>query len=230
MKRLYSQSFFALIMIGAAVAAFFLTPTKRMADEKNINLENLIPSAFGGWKALPQENSSIVQAPDVEKTLSKLYTGLLMRTYVNASGERMMLAIAYGPDQRDNIGKQVHKPEICYPAQGFIIKNPKSGHIQIAQSEVPVRRMVASYGERVEPLTYWLTIGNKAVNNNKDFKLNQVRYGLAGWVADGMIVRVSTIDNNVEAAYEKQAYFLSALLLAMPADKRKYLGIVAGGA
>ncbi|WP_273432192.1 exosortase-associated protein EpsI, B-type [Chitinibacter tainanensis] len=225
MKRLYIQSFFALIMIGAAVAAFFLTPTLRMADEKNIKLETLIPTSFGDWKALPQENSSIVQAPDIEKTLSKLYTGLLMRTYVNAAGERMMLAIAYGPDQRDNQGRQVHKPEICYPAQGFAIGMQRNTSINIGSRAIPGRQLVATYGERVEPITYWLTIGNTAVNNNRDFKLQQIRYGLAGLIADGMIIRVSTIGADQTAEFAKQASFIKQLSTALQPKSREYLGL-----
>jgi EpsI family protein len=39
--------------------------------------------------------------------------------YVNASGYRIMLSLAYGSDQRGAL--QAHKPEVRYPAQGFTL-------------------------------------------------------------------------------------------------------------
>jgi hypothetical protein len=39
---------------------------------------------------------------------------------VNAGGSRIMLSFAYGGDQHGSL--LAHNPEVCYPAQGFVLK------------------------------------------------------------------------------------------------------------
>jgi EpsI family protein len=43
----------------------------------------------------------------------------LLAQVINPQGYRIMLSIAYGKNQSDAL--QLHKPEICYPAQGFTL-------------------------------------------------------------------------------------------------------------
>jgi len=52
--------------------------------------------------------------------LDKLYSQILNRVYVNATGYRIMLLLAYGSDQHGSL--QADKPEVCYPAQGFALQ------------------------------------------------------------------------------------------------------------
>ncbi len=49
-----------------------------------------------------------------------------------------------------------------------------------------------------------------------DQKLAQMRYGLRGLIADGMLVRVSSIDADREHAYRVQAGFIADLAANMP--------------
>lgn len=223
MQKSITQILLSLVMIFAATAGFLLIPQHKMADDKKINLETMIPRDFADWK-VREVQESLVQAPDIEKTLNKLYTGILMRTYENSRGQQIMLSIAYGPDQRDNMGKQVHKPEICYPAQGFVIIQQRNSQLNTQFGAFPTRQLVAKLNDRIEPMTYWITIGNQAVKNNREFKLNQIKYGLRGQIADGMIVRVSTLGTDYEQAYQVQDEFVKQLLQALKPNERQYLG------
>ena len=69
-----------------------------------------------------------------------------------------MLSIAYGGDQSDTMA--VHKPEVCYPAQGFQILKNATASFSTGDGNIPVKRLVATQGPRIEPITYWTTVGD----------------------------------------------------------------------
>ncbi len=71
-------------------------------------------------------------------------------------------------------------------------------------------------GARVEPVTYWLTLGETVAATRTDRKLQQMRYGLRGIVPDGMLVRVSSIDRNADHAFTVQDQFLGDMVRAVP--------------
>ena len=81
-----------------------------------IQLEPTVPQSFGDWTELPDQPAQVVN-PQTKELLDTLYSQILTRTYVNKDGYRIMLSMAYGDDQRG--GLQAHRPEVCYPAQGF---------------------------------------------------------------------------------------------------------------
>src|SRR6185295_11767480 len=100
-------------------------------------LEQVVPAQIGEWRLLPQDGQ--VVNPQTKELLDKLYSQLLSRTYVNASGYRVMLALAYGDDQRGDL--QAHKPEVCYPAQGFALHSNEQGEVLTPFGNIPARRL-----------------------------------------------------------------------------------------
>jgi EpsI family protein len=209
-----------LSMVAAALLAIVLTPTRlTAATAPKIDLETMIPKQFGDWHQL-QELDVIAVSPEVQANLNKIYQQTLARTYVNSKGEQIMLSLAYGGDQRD--GMQVHKPEICYPAQGFQVTKLTNGTLDTGFSQIPVKRLLTTQGARIEPITYWIIIGDTVAIDNFKWKLDQLKYGLTGKIPDGMIFRVSSI-GNVESAYAIQEEFIRDLLKSLPAASRKHL-------
>jgi EpsI family protein len=209
-----------LCMVAAALLAIVLTPTRlTAATAPKIDLETMIPKQFGDWHQL-QELDVIAVSPEVQANLNKIYQQTLARTYVNSKGEQIMLSLAYGGDQRD--GMQVHKPEICYPAQGFQVTKLTNGTLDTGFSQIPVKRLLTTQGARIEPITYWIIIGDTVAIDNFKWKLDQLKYGLTGKIPDGMIFRVSSI-GNVESAYAIQEEFIRDLLKSLPAASRKHL-------
>lgn len=193
-------------MLAAAGLAFALIPHQKTADHgTRIDLEKMIPKQFGDWKT----DDKIIPLqinPEVEAKLNKIYNQTLSRTYINNKGDRVMLSIAYGSDQSDSM--QVHRPEVCYPAQGFQVIRKSTSQITIDGKTIPVRQLVAQQGNRFEPITYWITVGNKAVAGGLDRKLAQIRYGLTGTIPDGMLIRISSISTVTESAYDIQTTFI----------------------
>jgi EpsI family protein len=209
-----------LSMVAAALLAIVLTPTRlTAATAPKIDLETMIPKQFGDWHQL-QELDVIAVSPEVQANLNKIYQQTLARTYVNSKGEQIMLSLAYGGDQRD--GMQVHKPEVCYPAQGFQVTKLTNGTLDTGFSQIPVKRLLTTQGTRIEPITYWIIIGDTVAIDNFKWKLDQLRYGLTGKIPDGMIFRVSSI-GNVESAYAIQEEFIRDLLKSLPTASRKHL-------
>jgi EpsI family protein len=218
--------FIGISMLVAAGLALALTPREKVADQgPKIDLETMIPKEFGDWKldstVLPLQAIS----PSQKATLERIYSQTLSRTYVNSSGRSIMLSMAYGGDQSDEM--QVHKPEVCYPAQGFQVVKEMTGDMLTRFGMIPVKRLVATQGNRIEPITYWITIGNSVPRTSFERKLEQLHYGLTGKIPDGMLVRISSINSNDEAAYQDQAEFVKALLSSMPAeDRERIMGVI----
>lgn len=214
----------AALMVSAAAVTRALTPSAHMADAQGrFSLEQMVPKAFGDWqvdaRVIPLQVDAATQAK-----LDKIYNQTLGRTYVNRNGERIMLSIAYGGDQGDNMG--VHKPEVCYTAQGFTVRDGRQGRLDTGLGMLPVKRLFAVAGARQEPITYWITVGRKATMPGVEQRLQELRYGLSGTVPDGMLVRVSSIGADSGAAYALQDQFVRALLAALePRARERLVGV-----
>ena len=206
------------LMIGASLLAILFHPTHRIADEgPAVNLETMIPKQFGDWQDQPQQTAQIIN-PQQTDLLARLYSQTTSRTYVNSKGDAIMLTIAYGADQSD--AKQLHYPEVCYPAQGFQVVSNKVGVLQTDFGTIKVKRLVTVLGSRTEPLTYWTTVGNQVVVGGKEAKLEQLKYGFKGQIPDGLLFRISSITNEVEIGFNLQQDFASKLLKSMTSDDR----------
>lgn len=213
----------AALMFLASGAAIVLRPDQKVATVSAISLETMIPKEFGDWKEEPQRNLQVVN-PQTQALLDKLYSQILARVYINKEGYRVMLSLAYGSDQRGAL--QAHKPEVCYPAQGFTLHSNKPGPLTTPFGEIPAQRLQTSLGPRQEPVTYWFTVGDTAVQNTLQKRLVDIRYGLTGQIPDGMLFRVSSIDENVARAKQLQDNFVNQLLQAIPpADRKRLSGL-----
>jgi len=207
-----------LLMFAGAGLAYVMTPTKKIASESDkVNLEKMIPESFGEWR-IDTSVVPVLPSPELLAKLEKIYNQTLARTYISSKGQRIMLSIAYSDDQ--NEGMNIHRPEICYPAQGFDILRTVAGELVTQYGKLPVTRVLAQQRARNEPITYWVIVGDKITFFGLPHKLAQLRYGLTGKVADGMLVRVSSIDSDESGAYRLQQEFLEAMLAGMSEKDR----------
>jgi EpsI family protein len=201
---------------AAAALANALVPTERIADSRpRTPLADLVPARFGEWtedRAVPV----VLPSPDVQANLNKIYNQVLARTYVNREGYRVMLSVAYGGDQSD--GMNVHRPEVCYPAQGFEVKRVWSDHLTLADRSIPISRATARLGPRNEPLTYWIINGDKVIDARSfDGRIVQLSYTMRGKIPDGMLVRVSSIDSDPAHAFAVQDRFSREMVQSLGA-------------
>lgn len=210
----------AATLLFALAASFALTPREKISAQHKIDLESMIPKQFGDWRGVDAP-VPLITPPDIVASLKLLYSQTLARTYINSHGERIMLSVAYGGDQSD--GLQAHRPEVCYYAQGFRVSDPAPASVSFSSTHIPVEQLVATQGARIEPITYWITVGDTAIAGKIQQKLAQLRYGLTGRIPDGILVRVSSIGRDNPAAYRQHAEFIQAMLAGMPDADRVHL-------
>jgi EpsI family protein len=213
------------LMFAASISAVAARPSmkaKAAVLEPAFSLEAMIPKRFGDWREEPQRSVQVIN-PQRQEQLDSLYSEILSRTYVNAGGYSIMLSLAYGGDQRGAL--RAHMPESCYQGQGFTLHKTEQGQLATPFGEIPVRRMFTSLGPRQEPVTYWISAGDKVVPTWQS-RLVELSYTFTGRVPDGILFRVSSIDADQARANRMQDQFVNQLLQAVsPAERTRLSGL-----
>ena len=210
-----------MLMTLSGVLTKAMTHPNRAAEQLDtINLETIIPREFDRWK-IDSSTAALMVNPDDKGLLNKLYSQTLARTYVNNAGEHVMLSIAYGRDQSSDL--QVHRPEICYATGGFDISSMSKTFLDTTIGRIPVMQLVAKQGNRNEPITYWIRVGDSLTRGWFEQKLTAITYGLTGKAPDGLLFRISTISADEQDSYRIQQAFLTSLLQAVRSEDRHWL-------
>ena len=213
----------AALMSGATVAGVTLPPNTKLPP---IQLAKVVPDEFGVWSEA--KLAGPVVNPQVPDLIAKIYDEVLDRTYVNRDGDRIMLSLAWGSDQRGE--RQLHLPEICYPAQGFKVETLSDGTLATSFGDISVRRFTTS-GTRQEPVTYWRAMAGHVVRNDFDKRMVQLHLFPSGQIPDGLLFRVSSVDRDAAHAFKVQQQFVADLMAALPPDVRQRLsGLKPAGA
>lgn len=190
------------------------------------DLESLFPSRFAYWR-VDDLSAIIAPSPDTQALLDSIYNQAGERTYVNKSGDRVMLSIVYGGDQSDSTCARL--PEPRYPVQGFQVSSNTREIITLSGREVAARQLTSQRGTRMEPTTYWLLVGDRVTESKTEQKLVQFRLGLKGLIRDGMLAHMSSTDSDMNCGYKLQQVFLSDMALAIPeGDLNRVLGAPSG--
>ncbi len=211
-------------MVAAAAIGGFVRPTAEpgAAGRPRLVLEDLVPRQFGRWAESP--GAAQVVNPQQQELLDKLYSQVLTRSYVDARGYRIMLSVAYGDDQRG--GLRAHRPEACYPAQGFTLQSNVESLITTPFGAIPGRRLETSLSHRKEPVTYWLTAGGVPIRDRHEMRIVELKFALTGRVPDGLLFRVSSIDDDSAQAFAQHEAFVTELLKSVsPAGRARLAGL-----
>lgn len=214
----------AVLMVATWFLARGMIPTHYMADDlPPIALNEAMPHGFAGWQE--DESQGIVVAdPTLQESINKLYSEVFNRTYVNAQGHRVMVSIAYGRNQNSH-STAAHRPEFCYSAQGFLVERHGQRPLQFNDHTIQTARLVGKLAERIEPITYWVTLDVTPTLPGIERKFQQLKYGLQGKIADGMLVRISTIGVQPEEEFAVHDQFIREWRDAMPdSHKPRFFG------
>nr|WP_198980372.1 exosortase B [Herbaspirillum sp. ASV7] len=207
----------ALVLAGMLVAvatAHALAPQEQSAV-KTAPFSTFVPERFGDWRAVPSPYLQISTAlqESTGRSAEQPYDDELARTYVNSHGEQVMLALAYAHEQMQDV--KIHPPEVCYVAQGFTLAERQPLTLRAADGSVVLgRRFLARNGERLEPVSYWVRIGDDMPVGGLAARVTIFRQGMQGRIADGILVRASSLVSDradAGAAYELQQRFLQDL-------------------
>lgn len=197
-------------LLLAAGGALALTPRRTLDLLGDGDLEELVPLEIGPWSVTPS-NAMILPESTEGSLADRLYSQTVSRLYLADSEIPVMLVIAYGSTQSDQL--QLHRPEVCYRAFGFEVTGSRAVRIPVAPPEVlPARELVASTNERTEPILYWTRIGDHLPASSREQRIMKLRSELAGYVADGVLVRMSTVGDPDPAKFAALERFAKMLL------------------
>jgi len=201
-----------LPLIAAAGGALALTPRNQLNLLGDGELEKLVPLEIGSWTVTPS-NAVILPEAEEGSLAATLYNQTVSRLYLSEEDLPVMLVIAYGNTQSDQL--QLHRPEVCYAAVGFEIGASERVEIPVAPPKVlPARQLVATSNERTEPILYWTRIGDYLPTSGTEQRMMKLRSEFQGYVADGVLVRLSTVAEPTPATFATLQRFADAMLHA----------------
>ena len=209
----------ALAMAAAAAGAMMATP-RLQAMTGAPNLDATVPKSFGDWNVVRDRYVQVDVSQGVETLQEQPYDQTVMRTYVNGQGDAVMLALAWGQRQRQDV--KVHRPEVCYPAQGYSVRSLKEGDpIAIPGRAEPIPTVTLLAGSRgdLEAVRYWIRIGESYGGDGLKARWYILKEGLQGRIPDGILVRASQRIRAPEDAKHANAVmqrFLVDLSAAVP--------------
>jgi EpsI family protein len=210
------------IMLGSLLASWWLTPTRYWFDELGRpDLEQIVPTQFGDWMATDKAPAMLVNPEQVEM-LHVIYSQILSRVYVNRnSGRVIMLSIALGVDQAH--ATQLHHPEACYRTQGFTIDESRYDMLNSPAGQIKLTRFASHASGRKEPVSYWIRVGRWNVRNWVEVNLARLALASRGYIADGLLFRVSEISGDPISSFQLQDAFMTDLIMAVPPTRRGFL-------
>jgi EpsI family protein len=213
-----TQLSLTVIMLLSFLICIPMQPSKFYKDDHQFSsLKEIVPSRFDDWEEIDLSNTGGIVDPTSSSLVNQIYNQTLSRTYVNkVTQQTIMLSIAYGEDQSDS--RELHIPDACYPAQGFLLSEKSDVVLDTARGQIKARKLLATQSSRVEPLIYWITMSDNQVRKGYDSKLTQLKLGLRGYIPDGFVVRVSTINESVNDAYQLEEQFINSLLQSLKPD------------
>jgi EpsI family protein len=195
----------ALVATAALCAA--AAPRRTAPLGQGQSLDKLIPDKVGPWTASTYDPILIPQGDTGEGTT---YDKVVSRYYVSPTQAPVMFLIAYGAEQAGET--QVHRPEACYPAAGFSLRDRPDVVLHVPGGDITARSLTAVATGRTDQILYWTRIGNEFPMTSFDQRMSVLRQTLAGSIPDGVLVRISVESEDPQSADRTIAEFANALL------------------
>ncbi len=210
-------------MLAAAGMALALTPRQRLVLlEDGRKLEDIVPETIADWNAIPSEGFILPKTPG--SLADRLYNQTLTRLYLSDRGLPVMLVIAYGAVQNDQL--QLHRPEVCYAAVGFEIVESRLDVLDLSSAaKLPIRELEAVSTTRTESIIYWTRIGDDLPTDGGSQRMVKLRQQMAGFLADGVLVRMSAAVPASPEVFAELTRFSDAMVKSIkPGDRGVLIG------
>jgi EpsI family protein len=204
-----------LLFASAAGVAAWRKPDIRLDYLGSHKLEDLVPKSIGPWNFVAA--SGLVIPPD-DQLVRALYSQLLTRVYWDGRNSPVMLLIAQSGSQTGFL--QIHRPETCYTAGGYQISAVTPHPIEVGSKVVPANLMDASAGGPAEHVVYWTRIGDQMPQSWRAQKLAVAEQNLHGVVPDAILVRLSCVSDDRDAALAAIDNFAQTMLASIPPNMR----------
>jgi EpsI family protein len=213
--------FVGTAQLATAAAAYAATPRQSGDRLIKTRLDSLVPPRVGDWQWVA--NTGIVTTTETGEAGG--YDQQLMRVYAAPDLPRIMLLIAYGSTQGGSL--QLHRPETCYPGQGFALAGFRDVDLALGTpaTTVSARAFTARRDDRIERLLYWTRIAAAFPRNTAEEYRAILSSVVTGTVPDGILVRVSTLGADIAESDRGLARFAADLVgTASPQARGLLLG------
>jgi EpsI family protein len=204
-----------LLFGSAAATAALRAPTKHLDHLGNQKLDDLVPKKIGSWNFVA--NSGLVVPPN-DPLLNALYSQQLTRVYSDGQSPPLMLLMAQSGSQTGFL--QVHRPDFCYTASGYRISAVSPHPIRLASGILPASMMDATTGGTPEHVVFWTRIGDRIPGSWTAQKIAVAEQNLRGIIPDAILVRISVISEDGNAARAAIDAFVQAMLESVPLARR----------
>lgn len=165
-----------------------------------------IPSKVGGWTS--RKSQEVVLPPQDES--NELYENQETRIYEGPGLPSIMFLVAFSSIQQNDV--QVHRPEVCYPASGYPIISTSETKIAYRDRKFSGRELVADRGGLSERIIYWIRVGDFFPTAWREQRIDMALANLSGTVPDGVLFRVSTLENPGDTTSAALRGFIEAFL------------------
>jgi len=179
-----------------------------------------VPLQIGPWQFATADG--VVVPREDEAAPQDGYDQVLTRTYLSADNPEVMLLLAYGSTQGGSL--QLHRPETCYPGQGFLLSRFSDHELLIpGGAAVEGRSFTAQRDDRVERVLYWTRISNAFPRNTAQEYRAIFTSIITGVIPDGILVRLSTLEPDIRRADAALARFAELLVRSTSVSDREVL-------
>jgi EpsI family protein len=197
-----------VVLVAALVSSY--RPEKHLRTG-TINLAT-IPTVIGEWRMVSQDTT-------LGSKEEMFLDDVLVRAYQRLDGKTVILAIAYGADQRKNFS--IHLPEVCYKAAGYDVTT--MGQSTISSLDLKLRQMLAKKPDgSLESIQYWIVLNGHKVTSEFEKRLRHFYYSFFGAKDGGVLVRVSslTAENELQNDFGVQDEFISTFHRTLNSELR----------
>jgi EpsI family protein len=209
-----------LLFGTAAAITFAKLPRQPIMALPNGNVTDAISVRAGAWAMVPDAN--FVLPPEDERKAAAVYEQQLLRSYGAGDTSPIMLLLAYDRSQSGML--MIHRPESCYPGSGFTITAERDVAIPLAPGITASGRFLSTVRDvRTEQVLYWTRVGNHFPVSWDDQRRSIAIQNLNGLIPDGVLVRLSVIDPDAEAARLTMMRFAATLFASCGAPGRALL-------
>ena len=195
------------LLLAVTAASTVLKPRRMFASITHDELSAVIPKQVGAYRFA---SSSGLVLPPRDELSEKLYDQVLTRVYVAPGKLPIMALFAYGSVQ--NLSLELHRPDECYPQQGFNITEPEILPLVFGGHRIPASILAAHRPDGyVEQVIFWSRIGDQFPSNRTAQSLLVAQENFAGRMPDGLLVRLSVPTADTAAAIAATDEYLTEM-------------------
>ncbi len=200
------------LLIGAGLAAlagisYWRAPKAHVSAIDPEEFGRGLPERVADWRS--RKSAEVVLPP--QDGSDELYENLESRIYEAAGLPPMMVVVAYSSIQQNDV--QIHRPEICYPASGFPIISSEPIELVLGGRAIQAREVAANRGGLTERIIYWVRVGDSFPTTWAGQRLTMAAANLTGSVPDGVLVRISAIEEPANPVPQVLRQFVNAFVM-----------------